>query len=262
MNWWNSNAETPERAGLYDYIYNGGDYSFAQWSIDFFIDNEDVSWELFENWFMGEVDGIESLDVYDSTYWNNPNLIFNQQRLPLYSTFSSFYPDNSVTANTLCHTLIGGQIATLYDNIVATGKRMNTCAVRLSYTLNKCNIKIPNISGKTKRGRLNSDGTDDYYFTFAEDLIKWMIITFDSYNNSSYKYLNFDDYSEGNFGEGFKNDLEGKRGIYALIPIDPRSQAEGGFGATGHCDMFNGERCVGSDCYFQDAAEIFFWELH
>lgn len=263
LTWWNNTTETDQRAGLYDYIYKGGDFAFAEWAIDFFIENPDTTWEQFENWFMGKTEGVESLEVYDGSYWNNPNLTFIQQDLPSYITFSSFYPDNTVSAYNLCHTLIGGQIKTLHDNIIATGKKMNTCAVRLSYALNKSGVKIPNIPGKTRRGNIKSDGTYDYYFTFAKDLTHWMQKTFGTTNNPNYMYRDLDDYqgNENQYGEGFKKDILGKKGIYAMFPIDPGPQNLGGFGASGHCDMFNGVKCVGSDCYFQDALEIHFWEL-
>src|SRR5690606_33525471 len=59
LKWWNNTTETDQRAGLYDYIYKGGDFAFAEWAIDFFIENPDTTWEQFENWFMGKTEGVD-----------------------------------------------------------------------------------------------------------------------------------------------------------------------------------------------------------
>src|SRR5690606_39901474 len=103
---------------------------------------------------------------------------------------------------------------------------MNTCAVRLSYALNKSGVKIPNIPGKTKRGNIKSDGTYDYYFTFAKDLTHWMQKTFGTTSNPNYMYRDLDEYqgNENQYGEGFKKDILRKKGIYAMFPIDPGPQ--------------------------------------
>lgn len=86
--------------------------------------------------------------------------------------------------------------------------------------------------------------------------------TFGTTNSPNYMYRDLDDYqgNENQYGNGFKNDILGKKGIYAMFPIDPPTLTNPGFGAFGHCDMFNGVKCK-AGCYFQDALEIFFWEL-
>lgn len=76
-------------------------------------------------------------------------------------------------------------------------------------------------------------------------------------NNPNYIHKDLDDYqgNDNQYGKGFQADVLSKKGIFAMLPIDKDD-----FGASGHCDKFDGVDCK-AGCYFQDALEIHFWEL-
>lgn len=76
----------------------------------------------FQNWFSAEIPGSEDIVIYNPLYWNNQLLNFPQQSLPTYDAFYSAYPLNSTTAKQLS-TQIGGEILTLYNNIISSGKK-------------------------------------------------------------------------------------------------------------------------------------------
>lgn len=256
LKWWNNTTETDQRAGLYDYIYKGGNFAFAEWAIDFFIENPDTTWEQFENWFMMKSEGKDFF--YDANYWENPNLTFQQQSLPTWAAFSAAYP-NETSAQ--LYGVVGDEVAQAQiDHPLLT---QNGCALKVSRALNYSGVTIPFIpTTSTMPGTLQgADGK--YYFLNAQALIIWMKKTFGTTNNPNYIHKDLDDYqgSDNQYGKGFKADVLSKKGIFAMFPIDPGPQNLGGFGASGHCDKFDGVDCK-AGCYFQDAAEIFFWELN
>lgn len=88
-------------------------------------------------------------------------------------------------------------------------------------------------------------------------MIAWMQKTFGTTNNPKYMHRHLDDYQgvDNQYGNGFKNDLQGKKDIFSMLPIDPLS-----FRATGHVDIFDGITCK-AGCYFQDVLEFHFWKL-
>jgi len=272
-NFW-SNLTPAQKAIFNNYAINGisanGNFlkpsvqTFLSWAFPYIIDNPTVTVEQFENWFMGKVEGVESLNIYDESYWNNPNLTFTQQNLPSYDDFFTNYPDATVSAYDLCHLLIGGQIATLYNDILATGTQINTCAIRMSYALNESGVKIPNIPGKTKRGTIKSDGTYDYYFTFAKDINKWMRETFGTndgdpntpHNPKHKRYTKAQGGANGAlFPELFMT--ENKKGIFSIV------SPQGSKWATGHADCLKPDQTCVNDCHFYDGDIQFIdiWEL-
>lgn len=225
---------------------------FASWATGYLTDNPNVTLQQFNNWFMGEVEGIESTESYIGGYWDNPNLIIPQQQLPTKANFLAAYPMGSASQ---VSNLIGGEILTLYNAIIATGKNMNTCAIRLSRALNYSGVVIPNIPGKTKLG---ADGK--YYFTFAADITAWMMFTFGINNgdgvlipiNSNHVYLE----DGGINGVNFATQLENTTGIYSMQPINVQL-----FGATGHCDAIVNGICQGNKCYYRHAIGVHIWIL-
>lgn len=52
-----------------------------------------------------------------------------------------------------------------------------------------------------------------------------------------------------------KTALQGKWGIYIMIPKNRST-----FGASGHADFWSNTGCL-SGGYFNDAKEVYFWEL-
>lgn len=247
--------------------YSPQSMDFVMWGTMYYKDNPTVTVDKFRNWFMGKVDGIESTEIYDAQYWQNSNLSFPQQQLPSAVNFLSAYPPRSKTAKQLC-TEIGGQILTLHNNIVNSGQRMNTCAVRLSKALNYSGITLPNIPGKTKLG-----GDGKYYFTFASDITFWMMYTFgiNIQNNTFFpnnpnhpnhplfpdnpNHIHLGPSDAGVNGEGFANSLSESIGIFVMFP------ANSNFGASGHCDALLNGGCIGSNCYYDRASDIHVWLL-
>ncbi|OIQ16611.1 MAG: hypothetical protein BM557_09880 [Flavobacterium sp. MedPE-SWcel] len=238
---------------LEEYNYSQKSTRFVNWAAGYLIDNPSITTDQFNNWFMGEVEGVESTEPYIDNYWDNPSLNFPQQDLPSKSEFLNAYP-TSISAYNLCNE-IGGQILTLYNAIIASGKNINTCAIRLSKALNYSGVTIPNIPGKT---RLGSDGK--YYFTFAADINAWMILTFGISEssgglipfNSSHMYLD----DGGVNGVNFATQLNNVTGIYVMQPINSNY-----FGATGHCDVLLNGSCVANKCYYTHAIGVHVWVL-
>src|SRR5690606_16259559 len=109
------------RAGLYDYIYNGGDYEFAKWIIDFFKENPNTTWEQFENWFMGKVDFVEpnlNIDPDNISY----EVSLTQQPLPSFNNFVNNFPklvNNGIYFEmpaSQVYSLAGGSLLNSYNN--------------------------------------------------------------------------------------------------------------------------------------------------
>ncbi|QYJ67377.1 T6SS effector amidase Tae4 family protein [Flavobacterium litorale] len=244
---------TPLLNHLKDKNFSQNSTRFVSWAVDYLIDNPNVTALQFDNWFMGEVEGVESTEPYVDGYWDNPNLIIPQQQLPTKAAFLAAYPQ--MPTSQLC-SLIGGDVLTLYNAIIATGKPMNSCTVRLSRALNYSGINIPNIPGKTKLG-----GDGNYYFTFASDITAWMIFTFGISNssgglipyNSNHMYLD----DGGANGTNFVTQLENTTGIYAMQPISVEA-----FQASGHCDALVDGLCLTNFCFFGNAFAIHVWVLN
>ena len=69
-------------------------------------------------------------------------------------------------------TKIGGDVKDGRDRSLVDPNQTpwnNACALRLSWALNKCNIKIPYIKGQTLKG-----GDGNYYFLGARNMNMWM----------------------------------------------------------------------------------------
>ena len=228
--------------------------AFLSWAFPYLIDNPTVTVEQFKNWFMGKTEGKDFF--YNANYWENPNLTFQQQSLPTWAAFSAAYPNQ--TSQQL-YGIVGGDVAQVQNDYPQ--ETQNGCALKVSVALIGAGKTIPNIPGETVRGKMNANGTYNYYFLNAKALIIWMQKTFGT-ASPIYIHKDLDDYQgdENQYGNGFKNEILGKKGIFAMLPIDPGPQSQGGFGASGHCDKFDGVECK-AGCYFQDALEIFFWEL-
>lgn len=220
------------------------------WAIDIFQVNQNITWDQFENWFMGTPEGLDG--EYDAAFWENPNLTFPQQNLPKFSDFKMNYPSHTdvlyITPSQMFNS-VGGMPLSIYNaNPILNG---NTCALRVSKALNYSNVIIPNIPGKTFKGK-----DDKYYFLGAANLMAWMKKTFGIPTGSNYLTG-----SQGGVnGINFANLLKDKEGIYVLIPNNP---GKSGFSASGHADLFFANSCDGG-CYFAakgGVKEILFWEL-
>jgi hypothetical protein len=222
------------------------DIDFAIFSTSYFLNHPNTTDEQFQNWFMTPSEGKE--DIATSNL-SDLNLTFPTQNLPTFDDFILAFPshlDTNFTTAEQVYTSVGGAVLTKYNQ----GAR-NTCALRISKGLNYSGITIPNIPGVTVKGADNKN-----YFLVAKNLLTWMKNTFGTPTGSNHLTGS----QGGAHGENFPTLLNGKQGIYIMIPTDPSSS---GFDASGHADMFFSGDCDGG-CYFNatgGVSEIFFWEL-
>jgi len=152
---------------------------------------------------------------------------------PLYTTalqhFNAIYKGGSFdhVANT-----IGGKVKLNIDN--KTFK--NLCAVRMSYVLNKCGIKILATDGATSGGE---DGKR--YLYRVADLRPFLARKFGQ--------------PDATDSSASHSALIGKKGIIVFeVPFG---------GATGHATLWggnSGEDCSDS-CYFPSSTNVYLWEL-
>lgn len=252
--WVNSNFTTQEiYKRLIDYQIEqkwsilSREYSI--WSIDFFQVNQNITWDQFENWFMGTPEGQDG--EYDTAFWENPNLTFQQQNLPTLAAFKSSMPSKYTDAGTLCNSL-GGDVLKMYNDVIAKGKKLNTCAIRVSTALIKCDVSIPFIPDNPN-GSKNTvkDKDGNYLIINAKALNKWMRKTFGT-NTANYRH--FTAVQGGVKGGNFPQLMEdiGSDGIYSMVS---RPEIHGTWG-TGHADILEEGDCR-IKCHFFDEKNNF-----
>ena len=142
---------------------------------------------------------------------------------------------------------IGGQVKYNIEN----GIFVNTCAIRMSYILHRCGLKIDFKKGQTSSGTTVDDKGNKqikWYYYRVDDLIKFL-------TKEWVKPDKIIDYPT-------EKDLKGKKGI--IIFKTNFSDA------TGHATLIDGTHTAAScydHCYFYDATqknkttEAHFWEL-
>lgn len=220
---------------------------FTSQMINYLIQNPNSSVDQYKNWFGKTAEGTEYGD-YDSNYWDNPNLTFQQQQLPSFDDFFLAYPshyDDLYNTSSKMYNAVGGVPLSIYNS----SGNGNTCALRVSKGLLYSGVTIPNIPGKTFLG---ADG--NYYFLGAANLLAWMKKTFGTPTH------HFTGAQGGTNGVNFPSLLQGINGIYIMIPNNPGSN---GFGASGHADILDSQNCDGG-CYFGATGgvkDIFIWDL-
>ncbi|OYU84324.1 MAG: hypothetical protein CFE24_06875 [Flavobacterium sp. BFFFF2] len=251
LNWLvnNPNAAAPLFASLqHDNSQENKD--FVAWAVNYLMANPNVTWEEFKNWFLNRKD-IEGDDT-GITDIIDQNLILPQQPKPTFNQFFSAYPshlDAATDTPLKIYTLVGGNVLQKY---VQQGAR-NTCALRISKALNDSGVAIPEISGVTVKGADNKN-----YFLNVPNLLSFLKKTFGTPTGNN--YLNSADC--GPHGTNIKAKLNGKKGIYIMIPLDTSSST--GYGASGHADLyFDNNECDGSCDFNADGGvkEVYFWEL-
>lgn len=138
--------------------------------------------------------------------------------------------------------VIGGKVAANILPLNEVGKWTNTCAVRMSYILNKNGVVIPYLSGKTVSG---SDG--HWYFHYVRDLIAFIKKQWGKPDLVS-------DYPPSGGGE-----LSNKKGVILF-------EVSGWRDAVGHATLWNGKQCY-DHCYFNESKVNYitrranFWSL-
>jgi len=200
--------------------------------------------------------------LYDSDYWEDPNLTFPQQALPSWSDYNAAYPRNPngtyMTGADNIFNHVGGDV--LQARLTYPGGTNNPCALKQSIALNYSGVVIPQITTSNGYPGTLQGADGKYYFLNAKSMNKWMKETFGTnpatattpFNSSHYQFTSVDG---GTNGENFPTLLAGKKGIFTMLPI-----SEGAFGASGHCDKFDGTECA-AKCYFPHASEVNIWVL-
>lgn len=240
--WWNS-ANNDIKRDIVNYLNQNIRYDsikieaklFINWAINYLINNPNVSWAQFKNWFMSPREGKDG--YYDAAFWENPNLNFPQQNLPSMQNFLYAFPkiqNGNVMSNmpsTQVYQLVGGSI--LSNHASGNVNYQNACSLRGSRALNYAGVSIPvvhqNGVQKTEKG-----GDNENYILSAKAFNKYMNITF---GPPTYR-LTFADIG-GNL-DNIANFLQGKNGIYTIINRSP-----GIAGYSGHVDIIINGHCLG-----------------
>ncbi|MPT36843.1 MAG: hypothetical protein E2604_17585, partial [Flavobacterium sp.] len=210
---------------------------FAVWAIGYLVSHPEVTWEQFENWFLGEVEGQDG--EYDSEFWDNPDLTFPQQQLPSFYDFNSAYP--RIKGKELAQ-LIGGEILDLYTKYPNSVR--GYCALKVSRALNYSGITIPHIvTTKDDAGTVSGDD-GKYYFLNAKALNKWMQKTFGISPDNPF-HIRISGSEGGIKGENFPKLTAGLKGIYSMVSSNSKW-------ASGHADLIKGDGTCVNGCHFYD----------
>jgi len=220
---------------------------FAIWAIGYLVSHPEVTWEQFENWFMGEVEGNDGGE--DFNYGDYSNIQTHTQILPDRNSFYNAFPKEGTAGmeSKQVYQLIGGSILDSHLNNDTRNNYQNACALRISRALNYTGRTIPVFYNNQGSQRTQKGGDNLNYILDASSLLAYMLKTFPDND-----LLHLKDKTPLEL----KTTLEGKWGIYIMIPKDRKL-----FGASGHADFFSYSGCL-SGCYFNDAKEIYFWELY
>ncbi|CAH0337133.1 hypothetical protein FVB9288_02877 [Flavobacterium sp. CECT 9288] len=226
---------------------------FANFAIKFLNDNSEVTWEQFENWFMGTPEGQDG--EYDAAFWENPNLTFQQQSLPSYNNYvnnmARFADGTLMKGADNIYTLVGGKV--LEARLKDKDGTENTCALKVSIALVRSDIVIPNLPGITLEG--SDEFSGKFFFLNAKELNAWMRKTFGTNTGIGNtpindKHLSYNAADGGQNGEDFPNKLKNIRGIYSMITTEDYDKK----GASGHADLlFTNIAGFGTcvfDCFF------------
>ena len=206
-----------------------------------------MSWTQFENWFVTQSEGqdgeyIANLDDIIST------LEYQQKPLPSYSSFENNFPKlpypehpyyfKPMPANQV-YNQVGGNLYNLYmTNNGDDGPYKNACATRVSLTLNRLGILIPNNSQSIQGG--NMSGQTRYYIVNANIMADFLKKTFG--NPAPSNILSEPDCNDPQKVADF---LKGKNGIYVIVNKNPKSKADGGAGYSGHVDLIKNGYVIG-----------------
>ncbi|SHF51592.1 Type VI secretion system (T6SS), amidase effector protein 4 [Flavobacterium fontis] len=214
--------------------FNSESIEFIEWSLNFIIENSDITYEEFENFFMRESEGLDG--EYNENYWSDPNLTFPTQTLPSFDNFKNSCPSKYKNGLTVC-TEIGGELLTMYNQVTSSGNKFNTCAIRISRALNYSGVTIPALPDNPNGTKNTVQGMDGKnYIINAKVLNSWLRKTFGT-NNSNYHH--FDSTQAGVKGKNFVNLTAGMNGIYSMVAL-PSIQSTWG---SGHVDIIENGNC-------------------
>ena len=217
---------------------------FAIWSINFMISHPSVTLQQFQNWFMTPNEGADF--HYDESYWQNPNLSFQQQNLPTWNDFNNAYPRNLdgtfMTGADNVYEYVGGEV--YQARLAYPNQTKNTCALKVSIALNDSGIDIPNLTDTNGLPITLKGGDNKYYFLNAKHLNNWMREIFGvNPNNPNHKSFanaqEFTDYINTNIANGTP-----VKGIYSLI-------LPSGTNISGHIDLLLESGLCAAGCNLQ-----------
>ena len=159
------------------------------------------------------------------------------KKLPEWKFLIANFPNKSAGE---VFTEIGGKVKLNYD----IGVFNNACATRISRALNYSseNHKIPFFKTKDDNGndiiQVSSGGKKNWYIYRVKILAQYLSQAYGSGREIDVK--------------NYKKVLSGKKGIIIF-------EVSGWTNATGHADLWDGKKCVGSD-YGEKSSKILFWE--
>jgi|GEM_PF-1103788 len=254
----NSNNEV--RRGIFQYLADNGEYpfltltpyfatieaqNFAKFTLQFFEDNPETTWEEFENWFMGDKEGRDGEYVSEDLIEYETPVI--QQSLPTLQQWYSSFPKIEENGywkpmdSPLVYQMVGGTLYTSHLNDT-NGSYQNACAIRGSRGLLYSGITIPIIrKGQQQLTQKGGDGKN--YILAATTFLKYMK---DTFGDTPYKLEGAD----ANNPTKVANLLKGKNGIYVIENANPGPTSQGGAGYSGHVDAIVNGICI-SGAYTQ-----------
>jgi len=185
-------------------------------------------------------------DAPDFNYDDYSNIQTQAQSLPNRNTFYNAFPKigSSGMLASQVYQLIGGTVNNSRTN--NPDSYQNACALRVSRALNYSGNPIPVFYNNARQQRTQKGADNLNYILDAASLLAYMKKTF---QNSNPIHLVNKTPAE------FKSAINGKWGIYIMLPKNTAA-----FGASGHADFWSNTGCL-SGCHFEDAKEIYFWEL-
>lgn len=140
--------------------------------------------------------------------------------------------------------LIGGTVYNSRTN--NPDSYQNACALRVSRALNYSGNRIPVFYNNEGKQRTQKGADNLNYILDAASLLAYMKKTF--LNSNPIHLVN-------KTPTEFKSAMNGKWGIYIMLPKNTTT-----FNASGHADFWSNTGCL-SGCHFEDAKEIYFWEI-
>lgn len=187
-------------------------------------------------------------DLTELAFWEAAVGRYPKQRLPQWTIMQANYPLDQY-GNPLspldAYTLVGGE---LLRNHQTDPDFYNTCALKISRALNYSNISIKPEAEATFKGSDNK-----YYFVSTTRLYNFLISTFGPGD------VILDNAQSALSQDIILSKLSGKKGMFVFQTSDYVA-----FGAYGHAGLFDGQGCLGRNCYFQTSVpikKIVFWEL-
>jgi len=240
QNWWNDNANYLNKDDFIGFLYS---YNFNEQSI--YLVKELINWLIQDNSISNdEVKYYLSLPeegdgLYDATYWENPNTVFQQIALPTLQQFTEKFP-KITTANGISYMksdsvykMVGDPLKSEYGK----PNYQNACAIRGSWAFNQIKVgtsypfRIPPGTANTGYGANNL-----LYILNAKGFNAYMHKRFGNptYSISSAQ-INGNRTTLNNFLKNLRS--QNIHGIYNL--------ATNGGSYSGHVDLMTYGECLG-----------------